>query len=330
MRLVRSAALATLPLAWACSPQGEAPPPPPSSAPSRPAAGPYDEASRLLARGQADAALAALQSAPPGAEALYLQGAAWAKKSETAPLPTPPPAPVPVPRGYVPAPAPDWKPEELQAVSFLEQAIAAEAGHARAHQALADLLAPHAVRQLEAAKAVAAAPKSRGKRGRVAAPPPAPVPEGPDASPDRVIGEYRAALAADGTSKEPVEALIAFCERVDRPSEAESAFEELLKRVREKPEPFVRYGDYLRGRRNFDAAITQYRQALIWKDDEATKAKIGEIYISMAEEHLGRQEWAAAEQRLRDAQKWVKDKSSPAGLKLQAAQAQLAQIRRGR
>jgi hypothetical protein len=57
-------------------------------------------------------------------------------------------------------------------------------------------------------------------------------------------------------------------------------------------------------------------------------AKIGEIYITQAEAHLGRQEWAAADQRLKDAQKWVKDKMSPTGLKLQAAQNQLRLIRR--
>jgi tetratricopeptide (TPR) repeat protein len=326
--LLRTAAVSALLLSLACSQGGEAPPP--SSEAAKPSAGPYDEARRLLERGQADAALAALQSAPAGAESQYLQGAAWAKKAETAPLPTPPPAPVPAPRGYVPEPAPEWKPEELQAVSLLEQAIAAEPNHARAHQALADLLAPHAVRRAETTKAAAATPaRSRGKRGRPATPPPTAAPEGPDASPDRVIREYRAAIVADPASKVPVEALIAFCDRVDRTSEVESAFEELLKRDREKPEPYIRYGDYLRGRRSFEPAISQYRQALIWKpDDEDTKAKIGDIYISMAEEHLGRQEWAAAEQRLRDAQKWVRDKASPTGVKLAAAQAQLAQIRR--
>ena len=97
----------------------------------KPAAGPYDEARRLLERGDAEGALAALQSAPAGAESQYLQGAAWAKKSETAPLPTPPPAPVPVPRGYVPEPAPEWKPEELRAISFFEEAIASEPNTSR-------------------------------------------------------------------------------------------------------------------------------------------------------------------------------------------------------
>jgi tetratricopeptide (TPR) repeat protein len=144
-----------------------------------------------------------------------------------------------------------------------------------------------------------------------------------------VIGEYRAAIAADAVSKAPVEALIAFCERVDRPADAESAFQELLKREPERAEPLVRYGDYLRARKNHEGAITQYRAALIWKADDAeTKAKIGDIYIAQAEEHLGRQEWSAAEQRLREAQKWITDKSSPTGQRLVAAQTQLGQIRR--
>jgi tetratricopeptide (TPR) repeat protein len=325
MRALPRCAVLCLIVAAGCS-RGEAPAP--SSGPPKPAPGPYDEARRLLEQGQAEAALAALQSAPPGAESFYLRGAAWARKSETAPLPTPPPAPSPLPRGYVSAPAPEWKPEELQAVSLLEQAIAAAPGHSRAHQALADLLAPHAIRRAEQAKAAAAAPRPRGRRGRVETPP-TPAPEGPDASAERVLREYRAAAEADPAGTAAVEAMIAFCDRADRPAEAEWAFGELLKRDRERAEPHVRYGDYLRGRRNFDGAIAEYRQALVWKaDDEATRTKVGEIYITMAEEHLARQEWAAAEQRLREAQKWVKDKSSPAALKLQAVQAQLRQIRR--
>jgi tetratricopeptide (TPR) repeat protein len=288
-------------------------------------AGPYDEVLRLIERGQTDAALAALQAAPPGAESLALQGAAWARRAETAPLPTPPPAPSPIPRGYVPLPAPDFKPEELQALALFEQALTADPGQALAHKGIADLLAPHAIRKVEAAKG---APKPQARKGK-ATPPPPPAAEGPDASPERVIREYRAAVQADPDSGAAVEALIQFADRTDNAAEGAWAFDELLKREREKPEPHVRYGDFLRARRDFDGAIGQYRQALIWKaDDEATKAKIGEIYVTQAEEHLARQEWALADQRLRDAQKWIRDKSSPAGQKLQAAAAKLAQIRR--
>jgi len=297
----------------------------PAAKPAAPAAGPFDEARRLLERGQADAALAALQAAPPGAESLALQGAAWARKAEIAPLPTPPPAPSPVPRGYVPLPAPQFKPEELQALGLFEQSLAADPGQALAHKGIADLLAPHAIRRTEEAKV---APRARVRKGK--APPPSPPPaEGPDASPERVIREYRAAVQADPDSAAAVDALIQFADRTENAAEGAWAFDELLKREREKPEPHVRYGDFLRARRDFDGAIGQYRQALIWKaEDEETKAKIGEIYVAQAEEHLARTEWALADQRLKDAQKWIRDKSSPSGQKLQAAAAKLAQIRR--
>ena len=302
----------------------------PESSPQKPASTPYDEARRLLDQGQADAALAALAQAPAGAESLYLQGAAWAKKAETEPLPTPPPATSTLPKGHGPLPAPEFKEAELQALSLFEQAVSAEPNHASAHQAIADLLAPHAIRRAELAKGSAAS-RPRGKKGKPEPPPPPAAPNGPDASPERVIREYQLAITADPAAKAPVEALITFCDRTDRASEAEAAFTELQKRDREKPEPFVRYGDFLKARHNFDGAIGQYRQALMWKsDDEATKTKIGEIYIEMAQEHLSRQEYSAATERLNEAAKWVKDKKSPAGLKLQAALAELAQIRRGR
>lgn len=328
MRLPRRAALFGLLVATACG-KGEAPAP--SSTPARPASTPYDEARRLLEQGQADAALAALQSAPAGAESLYLQGAAWMKKAETAPLPTPPPVPSPLPRGYTPQAAPEFKEAELQALSLFEQAVAAEPNHARAHQAVADLLAPHTIRRAELQKATAAPSRPHGRRGKPEPPPTVAPVEGTDASAERVIREYRLAMTADPTGKAPVEGLIAFCDRTARATEAEAAFEELLKRDREKPEPYARYGDFLRARHNFEGAIGQYRQALMWRaDDQDTKTKIGEIYIAMAQEHLGRQEYGAAEERLREAAKWVKDKASPAGVKLQAALDELAQIRRGR
>ena len=305
--------------------------PEPSSAAQKPAATPYDQARKLLEQGQADAALAALASLPAGAESFYLQGAAWARKAETAPLPTPPPAPSPLPRGYVPQPAPEFKEAEIQALSLLEQAVSADPNHAKAHQAIADLLAPHAIRRAEAAKGSGASSRSKGKRGKVEPPPPPSGTAGPDASPERVIREYQAAITAEPVGTAAVEALIAFCDRTDRAKDAEPAFAELQKRDREKPEPFVRYGDFLKARRDFDGAIAQYRQALIWKaDDEATKTKIGEIYIAMAEEHIAKQEYSAATEVLNTASKWVKDKTSPAGLKLQAALAEIAQIRRGR
>ena len=325
---LRCACLGVLLLGGACGRGEQAPAP--SSTPQQTVATPYDEARRLLEQGQPDAALAVLGSvSAPSAESLYLQGAAWAKKAETAPLPTPPPLPSPLPRGYSPAPAPEFKEAELTALSFLEQAVGAEANHARAHQAIADLLAPHAIRRAELRKAPAG--HARGKRGKPEPPSASAAAAGPDPSVERVLREYQLAMTADPVALAPVEALIAFCEQAGRTTEAEAAFSELQKRDREKPEPFVRYGDFLKARRDFPGAIDQYRQALMWKaDDEQTKMKIGEIYIAMAEEHLARQEYGAATERLNDAAKWVKDKNSPAGIKLQADLATLAQIRRGR
>jgi tetratricopeptide (TPR) repeat protein len=298
------------------------------SAPPR--SGPLEEARRLIDRGDLDAALAALQGVPPGADAKYLEGRILARKAETAPLPTPPPAPVPAPKGYVPPPPPELKAEEVQALERYEEALGLSPNHAGAHRGIADLLAPHALRRLERGRAPAPAAKGR-RRGRPEpTPPPVAAADGPDASVDRVIREYKAAADADPSASEPVEALIDFCEKANRPAEGRAALQDLLQRVREKPEPFIRYGDFLRSQRDWDGAIEQYRQALIWRsDDLATQAKIGEIYIGLGEEHFARREYGAADQRYKDAQKWIKDRQSPSWQRLQAAMAQLTQIRRG-
>jgi hypothetical protein len=71
------------------------------------------------------------------AETLYLTGRLWAKKAVTAPLPTPPPAASPLPRGAQLPPAPEFKPEEIQAVSYNEKAVAARPDYAAAHVGLA-------------------------------------------------------------------------------------------------------------------------------------------------------------------------------------------------
>jgi tetratricopeptide (TPR) repeat protein len=282
-----------------------------------PVEGPVQDARRAIEAGQPDAALAALQSSPPGAESSYLQGLAWAKKAESAPLP--------VPAGPS-LPPPEWKEDERNAISCFEQAIAADPALGPAHQALADLLAPHALRHLPAASASSA--RSRKPRGGEP-PPPSAAASDLDASPDRVIAEYRLAAQADAKDKAPVELLIAFAVRAGRPADVSAAYQELLKRDRENAAPFVRYGDFLREQKDWDGAVAQYSQALMWKpDDNDTRAKIADIYIGLGEEYLGRQQYAAAEQRFRDAQKWVKDKNSPVGQRLQAAFGQLAQIRR--
>src|SRR5438874_654924 len=76
--------------------------------------GPLAEAKSLLDAGRADDVLARLQgnNAP---EALYLQGAAWAKKAETAPLPTAEALAPGSPRDAI-AVTPEWKPEEQRAI----------------------------------------------------------------------------------------------------------------------------------------------------------------------------------------------------------------------
>jgi tetratricopeptide (TPR) repeat protein len=284
---------------------------PESNAPPDPLA----EARGLVEAGQLDEALAHLQSSAEP-EALFLQGLAWARKAEKAPLPTPAPG----------SAAPEWKPEEIRAIDFLERATSAQPDLSAAHLALAQLLAPHAIERAEREAAAAAAAARRRKGKAVEAPLP-PV-EGPDASPERVIREFQSAARSD-PSKAPVEALIAFASRAGRLSEADSGFQELLKREREKPEPFIAYGDFLRDKRqDVNGAIAQYRQALIWRpDDEETSGKIADIYIAMARVHVSAREYATADARLREAERYVKNPSSPAGQRLQEQQAVLAQIR---
>ena len=126
-----------------------------------------------------------------------------------------------------------------------------------------------------------------------------------------------------------MEALIAFAIRTGRFAEADSGFQELLKRVREKPEPFIEYGDFLwEQKKDADGAIGQYRQALIWRpDDDATRGKIADIYIGMARAHVDAREYATADARLRQAEKYITDPASPQGRRLQEQQAFLTQIR---
>jgi hypothetical protein len=57
------------------------------------------------------------------------------------------------------------------------------------------------------------------------------------------------------------------------------------------------------------------------------KAKIAEIYLGVAADHLAHQQYATGEARLKDAQKYIADKASPQGLRLQELQQQVAQIR---
>jgi len=279
------------------------------------AADPLAEARSLVEHGQYDEALARLQNAGEP-EALYLQGRAWASKAEKAPLPTPAPGA---------ATAPEWKPEEIRAIDLLERAIAAQPDLSGAHLTLARVLTPHAL--VRADREAAAAARARGRKGKPVET--APAPEGPDASAERVVRELKASAQADLASKVAVEALIAFATRAGRVDDADAGYQELLKRERERPEPFVRYGDFmLADKKDAEGAIAQYRQALIWRpDDDATKAKVADIYITMARQHIDNREYATAEARMREAEKYLTPNTAAQAQRLQEQQAFLAQIR---
>jgi tetratricopeptide (TPR) repeat protein len=260
---------------------------------------------------QFEAALARLGTGSD-AESLYLIGRAWAGKAETAPLPTPPAAAP----GAAPAPAPELKPEELRALEFFERAISARPDHTAAHLAIAELLAPHAL-----ARAV---PPTRV--GRTAAIPP---PPGPDTSVERVLRSYGEAVQADPAGTGAVEGLIRFATSAGRLSEADAAFQELVRRRREDPDLLLRYGDFLAGaRRDPEAALAQYAQALIWRpDDAATRSKVADIHLSAAAGLLARREYVSAEARLREARKYVRAPGSPAAARLRDLESQLRDIR---
>jgi hypothetical protein len=280
------------------------------------------EGKALFESGQLDAALAELQKSPDDADSLYYRGRVWAKKAESAPLPTPPPPPVPTPRGWQEPPAPEFKPEEIQAAQLYEKAIAAKPDNPAAHLALAQLLAPHAAHQYDLAEEAAKHKK-----------PPAPVTPLPiDASVDRVIRGYQIAMQADPTSATPVDELIRFGRRVGRLDASEAGFKEMVRRKKEKEtaEPLARYGDFLADEKKEPlAAIEQYRQALIWvPDDEATRGKVAAIYLKMAAEAFAKQQYAVTEDHLGSAAKYITDRSSAQGQMLADYRARLRAIRR--
>lgn len=237
-------------------------------------------------------------------ESLYLLGLAWAGKARSAPLPTPAPG------------APDtglgWKPEELRAIELLQRAIAGRPDHAGSHQALAELMAPHAIERLTTARSGPARPDG-----------------GPDASIDAVLGHFADAVQADTRATAAAESLVQFAVRAGRLAEADAAYQELLKRRREDPALLVRYGDFLAGTKgDQDAALAQYAQALMWRpDDGSTRQKIAEIHLRAAAEYLKRQEYAAAEARLSDARRAGASPTSAAGARLRELEQVLRDIR---
>ena len=262
------------------------------------------------------------------AERLYQEGLSWARKAETAPLPMPDPA--------APQVVPEFKPEELRALESFEKALQVQPDHGGAHMGVGDVLAPHAIRRAEAERrareAQEAAARKRPRRGRSA--PETPVPTvAPvslvDASVERVLAVYQAAVRSD-PSRAPVDRLVAFAVRAGRHDVADAGYQELLRRVKESAEPHVVYGDFLSTVKNDrDGAIDQYRQALIWKpDDEATRSKLAEIYLARAIEYYGRQEFARAAAELRESQKYVTDRDSELGQRLQSYQKRMREIRR--
>jgi tetratricopeptide (TPR) repeat protein len=290
--------------------------------------GPVAEGRSLLEQGRLDDALARLGDAAGDAEGLYLQGRVWAKKAETAPLPTPPPVASPLPRGAVAPAAPEFKDEELRALDAYQKAIAARADLGEAHLALAELLAPHAVRHLDRQRsAPAARPRRRG------GPEPTPMPAGTNSGgvefgADRIVAEYQAAARSPQVARAAADGLIAFGTRAGRVDAAEAGFRQLLELVKEKPEPFIQYGNFLLEHKgDGDAAIEQYRQALIWKaDDEATRLRIADIYLARGAEHFGKQHFALADEAFKQAAKWVAP-GSPQEQQLRSYQRQLLEIR---
>lgn len=288
------------------------------------ASGPLAEVRALIDAGQLDEALARLQSGPAGAEALYLQGLVWVRKADTAPLPTPPP---PTP-GAAPPRAPELKDEERQALDFFDRAMQADAHLSAAALAAANLLAPHAQRAYDQ-QAVA-----RGRRPvrGAAAPTVGPAPGEADWSVDGVLRRYQQAVQSESSGHVAVEALVQFATRVGRLDEADTAYRELIRRDRENAEPLLRYGDFLREARQEPLrAVEQYQQALIWRpDDEATRAKLADVYIELGSVHFQKREYMAAEVRFDEAAKYVKDPNSPQGLRLRDYVGRLREIRGGR
>ena len=311
--------------------QGSSGPASGPAAGSAPSSREVEEARALLEKGDPDAALARLEGAGDDPDALYLQGRAWAKKAESAPLPTPPPPPSPLPKGALPPAAPEFKPEERKAVELLERAVAARPGLAPAHLALAQVLAPHAIRFQDREREAKARQQQAPTRRRPAAPspPPLPTPEpGIDYSSERVVREYGLAIRGDA-SRAPVDAMIAFAVKAGRLDDAEVGYQELVRRIKESGEPLALYGDFLaQEKKDQAAAVEQYKQALIWRpDDEVTRNKLAAIFLSRGVDFFAREQYSRADTEFKEAAKYVTDRNSEQGRLLELHQAKLRAIR---
>ena len=272
-------------------------------APASGGADPFAEPRALVDEGRFDDAIARL-GASGDPEGLYLLGRAWAGKAQAAPVPTPAPGSA-VPTGAA------LKPEEEQALAFLERATAARPDHAGAHLETARLLAPRAL--------VAAGARGSGARAG----------GGADAGVDRVLRSFGDAIQADPAGIVAVEELIRFAVAAGNASAAEGGFQELVRRRREDPVVLVRYGDFLAGPGgNPDGALARYAQALIWRpDDQATRLKMAEIHLAAASALLVNLQYAAAEARLRDARRFVVDPASPQAARLRELDGRIRDIR---
>ena len=281
---------------------------------SRAGGDPLTEARSLLSQRRYDDVLARVgDAADPDSE--YLAGRAWAGKAETAPLP------VPAPGG--PPAAALMKPEEERALSLYEKAVAARPDFADAHVAIAELLTPHAIASAAATGAAAAHAAPRAKAATN--PPIAP----PDPLVDRVLRSYGSAMQSDLSGTQAAEGLIAFATRVGRLSEADTTYQELVRRHREDPAPLVRYGDFLAGPAGKpEAALAQYAQALIWKpDDTATKLKMADIHLAAAAGYLRDLQYVAAEARLKEARRYTVDPAAPEAARLAELEGRLREVR---
>jgi hypothetical protein len=241
----------------------------------------------------------------------------------TAPLPTPEPPPSPLPRGWTPGPAPEFKDDEVAAIRLLEAAAAADPGRPDAHELLARVLETRALRRH---RREAAARASRKKAS------PAPPDQGIDASPARVVREWRAAIeASPAAAVEPFDSLIRFGIAVGDLDAADWAHRERIRRAKEKAttEPLAAYADFLfRERKDHLAAAEQYKNALLWSpDDPALRSRLAGIYLDLAGGHLARHEYSAADARAREAAKYVSP-GTPEARVLAGYRQRLSAIRR--
>jgi hypothetical protein len=240
------------------------------------ASGPLQQARALLDQGQLDAALAkSLDPSVEGPEAQCLQGEIWSKKAESAPLPTPVP-------GESTERLPEFKPEELRAIDLFERVRGRRPTMSDAHIGLATVLAPHAIRRFELSQAGKRTVAGKGSRTVAAA---APVSADQlDFSIRRVVGLYQEAVKNEASGTRAVDELLRFALRVKETEAAGWAQAEGISRDRENPARLVQFGDFLRKERgDRHGAIEQYRQALIWRPDDAeTKAKLAMLYIELA------------------------------------------------